>query len=40
MKKLIVSLVISMLVFFGLASTAGACFWLFYQAEMPQKPQE
>lgn len=40
MKKFIASLVISLLVFFGLATAAGACFWAAYQPEMPQKPQK
>ena len=39
MKKFIASLVISLLVFFGLVSAAGACVWIAYQPEMPQKLQ-
>ena len=40
MKKFIASLVISLLVFVGLTSAAGACFWITYQPELPQKPQK
>ena len=37
MRKFIASLVITLLAFFGLASAAGACTWIFYQPELPQK---
>jgi cyclic lactone autoinducer peptide len=40
MKKFIASLIVFVLLAFGLASTAGACFWFLYQPEMPQKPQK
>ena len=40
MKKFIASLVIFVLLIFGVVSTAGACWFLAYQAEMPQKPQK
>jgi cyclic lactone autoinducer peptide len=40
MKKFIASLIVFLLLAFGLASAAGACFFLVYQPEMPQKPQK
>jgi cyclic lactone autoinducer peptide len=40
MKKFIVSLVLSLVAIFTIASTAGACTWWFYQPELPQKPQK
>jgi cyclic lactone autoinducer peptide len=40
MKKFLASLVLFILAFFSWAAVAGACYWYWYQPELPQKPQE
>lgn len=40
MKKFLVSLVLILLAIFGWATMASACVWMWYQPEMPQRPQE
>ena len=40
MKKFIASIVLSLIGLFAFAVTAGACFFILYQPEMPQKPQK
>jgi cyclic lactone autoinducer peptide len=40
MKKFVASLVILLLVFLGLVSACGACYWWQYQPELPQRPQK
>jgi cyclic lactone autoinducer peptide len=40
MKRFIASLVVLLMFVIGILSITGACWWMFYQPEMPQKPQK
>ena len=39
MRKFIASLVLLVVTFLGMVSIAGACGFFWYQAELPQKPE-